>query len=171
MINDASIYSAIVIFMGFFPLLLYFLIKGKKNLPAELYHGRYLVFALISFFSYLALVVLALFFSNDYGVIARLLGWLILSHSAFALQLVGWINFTMHGYELRYLFKKIVTPCYMNVLTIIIFWLTILFSLNYWAAIPLILFTIFSLLWAQKAYKLTKPPIDEDIPLHEEYEP
>ena len=170
MINDASIYSTILLFVALLPQLLYFLIKGKKNLPSELYHGRYLSYALVSLFAFVATLVLVLFFSNSYGVIARLLGWLIVSHSLIALILISWILFIMHGYELRYMFKKIVVPGHMNALIALVFWTTILFSLNYWAMIPCAIYTLFSMMWAYKAYKITKPAIDENIPLREDDE-
>ena len=170
MINDASIYSAIVVSVAALPQLLYFLIKGKKNLPEKLYHGRYLLFALLALFSYLALIVTTLFFSNDYGNIGRLFGWLILSHSGFGLILVSWIWFIMHGYDLHYLFKRIVVPAHMNVLIILIYLFTVMLSLNYWALIPFLSFTAFSLIWSLEAYKLTKPNIDKNVPLREDDE-
>ena len=167
MINDASIYSSIVILVPFLPQLLYLLIKGKRSLPESLFAGRYLFLFLTMIISYLGLIVVALFFSNDYGVLARLIGWLVLSHTGIGLILVSWIIFIMYGYEPRFMFKKVVVPAHMNVLIVIIFWLTILFSLNWWAFIPGTIFTVTSLLWSFKAYKLTKPKYDENLPTRE----
>ena len=167
MINDSSIYATIVVSAASLPQLIYFLTKGKKNLPEKLYRGRYLLFALLALFSYLALIVTTLFFSNDFGSIGRLTLWLIISHSGFALTLVGWIWFTMHGYDVAYLFKRIVVPAYMNVLIVIIDLATVMFSLNYWAMIPFVLYSVFSLIWSIEAYKLTK--IDEkNLPIEED---
>ena len=168
MINDASIYATIVVSVAALPQLLYFLFKGKKNLPEKLYHGRYLAFAILALFSYFALIVTVLFFSNNFGSIGRFSLWLILSHSSFALMLVGWIWFTMHGYDVAYLFKRIVVPAYMNVLIVIIDLATVIFSLNYWAMIPFVSYSAFSLIWAIEAYKLTKIG-EKNLPIEEDY--
>ena len=170
MINSGSIYASILVGVVLLPQLLFFLIKGSKVLPSELYHGKYFWFALISLISYLALIVLVLFFSTSFGVIAQFFAWLFSSHTCVAAVLVGWIIFFMHGYEIRYMFEKIVVPAYMNVLIVAIYLLTVGFSLNYWAAIPAATFSIFSLIWSFKAYKLTRPAIDDDVPLREDYE-
>lgn len=168
MINDASIYATIVVSVAALPQLLYFLFKGKKNLPEKLYHGRYFVFAILALISYLALIPTALFFSNDFGSVGRFTLWLILSHSGFALTLVGWIWFAMHGYDVAYLFKRIVVPAYMNVLIVLIYLFTVMLSLNYWAIIPFISFSVFSLIWSIEAYRLTK--VDEkNLPIEEDY--
>lgn len=168
MINDASIYATIVVSVAALPQLLYFLFKGKKNLPEKLYHGRYLTFAILALFSYFALIVTVLFFSNDFGSIGRFSLWLILSHSGFALMLVGWIWFTMHGYDVAYLFKKIVVPAYLSVLVVFIYLFTVTLSLNYWAMIPFASYSLFSLIWSIEGYRLTKvdnknlPPREDD---------
>ena len=167
MINYYSIYSLIICVFALTPLLVYFFIRPVKKLPRELYRGRYLLFALISIFSYLAFLVLVLFFSNNYGIVLRFLSWQISTHTGMGLILLSWVVFFMHGYELRFLFKKYLVPAHMNFLIIVIFWLTALLSWNYWAMIPCGVFTVFSLLWGLKAYKLTKPKIDEDVPLRE----
>ena len=170
MINSGSIYAASLVAIVLLPQLLFFLIKGRKVLPNELYQGKYLLFAIISLISYLAIIPLVLFFSTSFGVIAQFFAWLFSSHTCVAAVLVGWIIFFMHGYEIRYLFEKIVVPAYMNVLIVMIYVLTVGFSLNYWAAIPTAIFTVFSLIWSFKAYKLTRPTIDDDVPLREDYE-
>ena len=170
MITDASIYSSVLIFLVLLPQLLYFLIRGRKSLPAELYRGRYLFYALISLASYLAMIVLVLFFSNSYGVIAQWFAWVFSVTTFAALLLVSWIIFIMNGYEIRYMFRKFGVPAHMNVIIVVIYWLTLLLSWNYWAMIPGAIFTIFSLLWSFKAYKLTKPLIDDDVPLREDDE-
>lgn len=168
MINGASIYSLVIALLAFVPELVCFLIKGRKGMPTILFQGRNLFYFLMSIFSFLGTLVLLLLFSNDYGVIARMLGWLILSHAGLGLILVSWIWFTMHGYELRFLFKKIVVPAHMNVLIVFTVFVPIIFSLNYWAAIPGVIFGVFSMLWSINAYKITKPAIDENIPLRED---
>ena len=168
MINSASIISMFLIILPFLPQLLFILISGKRSLPSQLFKGRYLFYGLASLISYLALIVLALFFSNDYHSVGLMFVWLIISGVFVSLILVSWIVITMHGYEARYMFRKLIVPCYMNVMILIIYWITILMPLNYWAIIPGVIFTLFSLLWSIKAYQLTKPPIDEDVPLRED---
>ena len=167
MINDASIYSSILVSVVLLPQLIYFLVKGRKALPSELYHGRYLFYAIVSLISYLVIIVLTLFFSKSYGVIAQWFAWVFTVMIFVTLLLVSWVIFIMNGYEARYMFKKVIVPAHMNVLIVIIFWLTMLLSFNYWAMIPGVIYTVFSLIWSMKAYKLTKPDIDEDIPLRE----
>ena len=170
MINSGSIYASILVGVVLLPQLLFFLTKGRKVLPSELYRGRYLFCALASLISYLAIIVLVLFFSTSFGVIAQFFAWLFSTHTCVAAVLVGWIVFFMHGYEIRYMFEKIVVPAYMNVLIVIIYLLTAGLSMNYWAAIPTVIFSVFSLIWSFKAYKLTRPAIDDDVPLREDYE-
>ncbi len=170
MINDASIYAASVVAVCSLPQLLYFLIKPHKKLPEELLHGKYLFLAILGIVSLAATILLCLFLSKSFGVIATFFSWIITSHTLIGLILLSWVWFVMHGYELRYMFKKIVLPCHMNILIVIVIILTIAFSLNYWAVIPFVIFSISSLLWSYKAYKLTKPAIDEDLPIREDYE-
>ena len=170
MINSGSIYASILVGVVLLPQLLFFLTKGRKVLPSELYQGRYLFCALASLISYLAIIVLVLFFSTSFGVIAQFFAWLFSTHTCVAAVLVGWIVFFMHGYEIRYMFEKIVVPAYMNVLIVVIYLLTVGLSMNYWAAIPAVIFSVFSLIWSIKAYKLTRPAIDDDVPLREDYE-
>lgn len=157
-----------LIVLPFLPQLLFILISGKRSLPSQLFKGRYLFYGLTSLISYLALIVLTLFFSNDYHSIGLMFVWLILTGVFVALILVSWIIITMHGYEARYMFRRVGVPCYMNIMILIIYWLTILIPLNYWAIIPGLIFSVFSLLWSIKAYKLTKPPFDEYVPLRED---
>lgn len=170
MINSGSIYASSLVAIVLLPQLFFFLIKGRKVLPTQLYQGKYFWFGVISLISYLAIIPLILFFSTSFGVIAQFFAWLFSSHTCVAAVLVGWIIFFMHGYEIRYLFEKIVVPAYMNVLIVMIYVLTAAFSLNYWAAIPTVIFSVFSLIWSFKAYKLTRPAIDDDAPLREDYE-
>ena len=104
MINYYSIYSFIICVLALTPLLVYFFIRPVKKLPRELYTGRYLLFALISIFSYAAFLVLILLFSNDYGIILRFLSWQISTHTGLGIVLLSWVVFFMHGYELRFFY-------------------------------------------------------------------
>lgn len=167
MVNYYSIYSFVICFFALAPLLVYFFIRPVKKIPRELYEGRYLLFALISLISFAAFLVLVLLFSNDYGIVLRFLSWQVSTHTGMGLILLSWVIFFMHGYEFRYLFKKYLVPAHMSILIIVIFWLTALLSWNYWSMIPCAVFTVFFLLWSLKAYKITKPKIDENVPLRE----
>lgn len=170
MINETSIYCTILLAGIVLPQLLFFLFKGRKTLPHELYRGRFLFYSLTAFLSYLATVTLTLFFSNDLGPRPFLIIWLVLAHSCLMVILVLIVIFIMNGYEARYMFKKYVIPSPINFLIVAIYWLTLGFTRNYWAMIPASLFTVFSLLWSIKAYLLTKPLIGENIPLREDDE-
>lgn len=120
--------------------------------------------------SFLSVIPLTLLFSVEYGVIAKFFGWILFSHTALGLILVLWIIFMMHGYELRYQFKKIAVPAPLSILESFVLWLTAILSSNYWALIPCIVFTISSYIWNYKGYKLTLPPIDDDVPFREDDE-
>lgn len=170
MINDASIYSTIVVLLAVLPRLLFFIFSSKRRLPVELFRGVYLVMFVLMILSFLSVIPLTLLFSVEYGVIAKFFGWILFSHTALGLILVLWIIFMMHGYELRYQFKKIVVPAPLSILESFVLWLTAILSSNYWALIPCIVFTISSCIWNYKGYKLTLPPIDDDVPLREDDE-
>ena len=167
MINDASIYSTIVVVLAFIPMLFFVILKGQKRLPEPLLRGKFLLCWLLMIGSFVSLSILVLFFSNEYGVIAKFFGWILFSHTCLGLILVLWILFFMHGYDIRYLFKKVIVPAPMCVLYNLVIWLTVSLSFNYWAMIPSFIFTVCSLFWNIKAFKLTKPFIDEDVPLRE----
>ena len=167
MINYYSIYCASICLASCLPQILYFLIKGRKSLPPQLLHGCYLLVGLIAILSAIASCVVLLFFSTDFGTINRFFLWQLTSHLGVSLVFLSWILFIMHGYEARYLFRKILLPAHMNVLIVIIFLASALFPLNLWALIPVSIFIVSSLIWSIKAYYLTKPPIDENVPLRE----
>ncbi len=170
MINDNSIYSFAVVLASGLPQLLFLFINPKKILPKELYRGRYLVLALLSVFSFIGYSITVIFLSSSFGTIARLIIWIITSHTGVSLILLSWAYVIMHGCELRYMFKKFLLPCHMNVLIILVMLITSLLSLNFWSLIPLAIFAVSSYLWAFKAYKITKPLIDDDTPIREDYE-
>lgn len=170
MINDASIYSTIVVLLAVLPRLLFFIFSSKRRLPIEMFRGRYLILFVLMIISYLSMLPLTLLFSTDYGVIAKFFGWIFLSHTALGLILVIWILFFMHGYDLRYQFKKIAVPAPLSLLESAILWLTAILSSNYWAFIPCIVFTITSYIWNLKGYKLTLPLVDDDTPIREDDE-
>lgn len=73
----------------------------------------------------------------------------------------------MNGYDPRYQFKKIGLYCPNVLLIDVVFWLTILFTENWFAIIPCTVFTVTSFIWNFSGYRLTKPIVDDDVILRE----
>lgn len=168
LINSASIYTASIILLAGLPRLLYFAIGSKKKLPPQLFEGRNLILFLINVLSFFSLVVMTLFLSKDFASLGTTIIWSTLTLLALGVLMIAWVIFFMNGYDPRYQFKKVIVPCPMVILVDIVFWLAILFTFNWWATIPCTVFTVSSYFWNFAGYKLTKPVVDDDIPLRED---
>lgn len=167
LINSASVLATFVILMAGLPRFFYFVIGSKRKLPPQLFSGFNLILFILSSISFFGVVTLSLLFSNDFGYEGKMITWGVLIFALLAVLLILWVIFIMNGYDPRYQFKKLGIPGPNNVLIIAVFWLTILMTANWWAAIPCTVFTVSSYIWNVKGYLLTKPIIDDDVIIRE----
>lgn len=167
MINPTSIFATLMICLAGLPRFLYFVFGGKKRLPPALFEGSNLFLFIITTTSFFSLMVMSLLFSTDLGYLGKAIIWYTLTLLTLGLLLILWIIFFMNGYDPRYQFKKIGLYCPNALLIDVVFWLTILFTENWFAIIPCTVFTVTSFIWNFSGYRLTKPIVDDDVILRE----
>lgn len=73
----------------------------------------------------------------------------------------------MHGYDIRFLFKKIILPSPITILEFIVILATACFTLNYVNIGLSIVYFLISYRWDLYGYKLTKPKVPDYIVIRE----
>ena len=167
-ISPTSIYVTIMIFLGTSLRLFYFLFANVRKYPGQLFKGRNLFYFIVMILTNLTSLFFSLFFSNDFHYDGIFILWGSLTGISLCLSLTIWALFWMHGYNPYYQFKKIVLPCPLSILGSFIILLSGSTTLNYYLVASGVIFALFDYLWNYQGYKLTKPVIPEDIPLHDE---
>ena len=170
MFNDTSVSVAVVLAICVLPRLLYTLISNKRSFPDSMYKKQYLFLYIIYVLSGLAVIPLAFFFSQTFIVFGLFVFWIVLTFVILSLIMLLWIFFFMHGYDVRYLFRRLPVPSPIVILESLLVVLSGVFSLNYFLIIDGVIFFIAGYLWAYKGFKITKPKV-YDEPEHdlEEY--
>ncbi len=170
MLNDTSVSVAVVLAICVLPRLLYTLFANKRSFPDTMYKRQYLLAYIIYVLSGLGSIPLALFFSQTFIVFGLFVFWIVLTFVILGLILLLWIFFFMHGYDVRYLFKRILVPSPIVLLESLLLIVSGIFSLNYFLIIDAVLFLASGYLWSFKGFKITKPKtFDEPEQDLEEY--
>ena len=170
MISDMSLSAAIVMAVCIYPRLLYIAIKNKRSFPDTLFKFPYVLLFILYFVSGTSAPVLALFFSTSFVSFSFFVSWILIALILMCLGILVWILFFMHGYDVRYQFKRIVIPSPLSLIDSLIILISAVFSLNYILMIVGGVFALSNYLWCLKGFYLTKP-IVFDEPEHdlEEY--
>ena len=170
MLNDTSVSVAVVLAVCVLPRLFYTLFANKKSFPDSMYKKQYLFLFILYLISGIATIPLALFFSQTFITFGLFIFWIVITFVALALILLLWIYFFMHGYDVRYLFKRILVPSPIVIVEGFLVLITSIFSLNYYLIIDAVIFFIAGYLWSLKGFIITKPKVFDE-PEHdlEEY--
>ena len=170
MLNDTSVSMAVVLAICVLPRLLYTLFANKKSFPDTMYKRQYLFVYIIYVLSGIAVVPLALFFSQTFIKFGLFVFWIVLTFVVLSLIMLIWIFFFMHGYDVRYLFRRILLPSPVVILETVLVLSSGIFSLNYFLIIDAAVFFISGYLWSLKGFFITKPKVFDE-PEHdlEEY--
>jgi len=166
-INEESVFCCIVIFLVVFIRTIYFLIRNRKKFSSELFERKYLGAIFGKIFLGVAMCLFSLFYSNDFYILGLFFTWLLLILCCISLLFVLWIIFFMHGYDARYLFKKIILPCPMTFLEFFVILFTGIFTRNYFVIGLSLIYFLDSYMWDYKAYLLTKPKIPDYVVIRE----
>ncbi|MCR5333052.1 MAG: hypothetical protein K6E11_03425 [Bacilli bacterium] len=170
MISDMSLSVAVVVAICIYPRIFYSAIKNKRSFPDTLFKMPYVLLYIVYFVSGFSLPILALFFSTEFIKFGFFVGWILVALALFCLGILLWIWFFMHGYDIRYQFKRIVVPSPLSIIDSLLALVSAIFSMNYYMLGAAIAFTISNYLWSLKGYYLTKPKLFDE-PEHdlEEY--
>lgn len=166
-INEESVACSVVLFCVIFFRLIFETIRNKKKFPNALFSGKYLFLFLVKFVFGLLICIFALFYSNDFYILGLFFTWLLIILCSISLIFVLWIIFFMHGYDIRYLFKKVILPCPIVILEFIVIFSTAGFTRNYIVIGFAAIYSLATYIWNYKGYKLTKPKIPDYVIIRE----
>ena len=165
--TNYGILSALVLAFCLLPRLLYFSIKNVKKLPEQLFKRKYLFLFILMASSGFASIVLSFFFTKTFFYLGIFYSWVLVVGVLMSMYLVFMILFWHNGYEIRYMFEKFGVFAPMMFIEVVILLLTGLGSLNYWLIGSSVVFGVSAIIWNYKAYKLTRPKIENT---HSKYE-
>lgn len=170
-INEESIATCITIFFIIFIRTIYVAIRNKKKFPNQLFEGKFLLLFFAKILVGISCCVFTLFFSNNFFYMGLFYSWLLIILIAYSLYFVLWVIFFMHGYDVRYQFKKVIAPSPLTFLEFVIILSTAIFTLNYICIGLSILYFVITYAWDYKGYQLTKPKIPDHVVIRENDEP